>query len=187
MDDKEIIVLFNRRDERAIAETSRKYSFRLRSLACRIVEDEETAKECENDTYLEAWKNIPPHDPSEYYFAYLARITRHLAIDVCRRLRAKKRSCNIVTLSEELQQCLSTKGDELEETIIADELAGVISEFLRSLPKQQRQIFVRRYWYMNSIEELSKMFACSESKIKSILFRVRGRLKLHLEKAGYRI
>lgn len=185
MDDRAIVHLYQNRDEKAIEASSEKYGRGLLAISNRILLELETAKECENDTYLEAWNLIPPHDPSSYLFAFFARIIRHISLDVYRKNHAQKRNANLMELTEEMEQCLSGGSANLEDTMIVQELGRAISEFLRKLPKDQRQIFVRRYWYMNSVEELCQIFGFSESKVKSMLFRIRGKLKLYLEKEGY--
>ena len=111
MDDNRIVDLFLKRDEEAIAQTSKKYGKRLRSLAYKIVNDHETAEECENDTYMEAWNSIPPHDPGNYLYAFLARITRHISLNCCRNRDRLKRSAFICELSEELEQCIPASND----------------------------------------------------------------------------
>ena len=92
LEDNRIVELYLIRDETAISQTAEKYGSRLRNLAYGIVEDPHTAEECENDTYMEAWESIPPHEPKNYFFAFLARITRHIALDFCKqRSRLKRR------------------------------------------------------------------------------------------------
>ena len=111
MDDQSIVELYLQRDERAIRETAEKYGNRLRGLACGIVEDAQTAEECENDTYLEAWNSIPPHEPRDYLYAFLARITRHIALNCCRDRNRLKRRALICELSTELEQCIPDPDD----------------------------------------------------------------------------
>ena len=111
MDDERIVELYLSRDESAIKETSEKYGPRLRSLAYGIVNDAQTAEECENDTYLEAWNSIPPHDPKSYLYAFLARITRHISLNRCRDGSRLKRSAVICELSAEMEECLPAPDD----------------------------------------------------------------------------
>lgn len=105
LDDNRIVELYLLRDETAIKQTTEKYGSRLRSLACGIVNDQQTAEECENDTYMEAWNTIPPHEPRSYLYAFLARITRHISLNCCRDRNRLKRSAFICELSAELEQC----------------------------------------------------------------------------------
>ena len=104
--DGDIIDLYLKREPDAIRYTSEKYGARLLALSNRLLQDMETAKECENDTYLQAWERIPPNEPREYFFAFLAKIIRHLSLDVCRKKNRQKRNAVIVELSGELEQCI---------------------------------------------------------------------------------
>lgn len=106
MDDRGIVALYLRRDETAIWQTAEKYGHRLRALAYGIVNDLQTAEECENDTYMEAWNTIPPYEPSDYFYAFLARITRHISLNRCRDRDRLKRSAFISELSAEMEQCI---------------------------------------------------------------------------------
>ena len=186
MDDNRIVELFLMRDEKAIEETAQKYGKRLRSLSRGIVGDALTAEECENDTYLEAWNSIPPHEPRDYLYAFLARIIRHISLNCCRDRSRLKRNALICELSVEMEQCLPAPDDcacRLDDIVLAD----VLNRFLSTLDEQKRNIFVRRYWYLDSITAISKRFALSESKIKTALFRCRRQLKEYLEKEGYTV
>ena len=106
MDDRSIVALYLRRDETAIRQTAEKYGSRLRTLAYGIVNDLQTAEECENDTYMEAWRTIPPHEPGDHFYAFLARITRHISLNCCRDRSRLKRSAFICELSAEMEQCI---------------------------------------------------------------------------------
>lgn len=184
LDDNRIVELYLRRDEAAIRQTSEKYGTRLRALAHGIVNDQETAEECENDTYLEAWTTIPPHEPRSYLYAFLARITRYVSLNFCRDRSRLKRSAYICELSAEMEQCIPAPDDvecRIDDMVLSEALNG----FLRALDKERRNIFIRRYWYLDSIADISKRFALSESKVKTTLFRCRNRLREHLEKEGY--
>ncbi|MBE6628376.1 MAG: RNA polymerase sigma factor [Ruminococcaceae bacterium] len=184
MDDQSIVELYLQRDERAIRETSEKYGSRLRSLAYGIVEDAQTAEECENDTYLEAWNSIPPHEPRDYLYAFLARITRHIALNRCRDRDRLKRRALICELSAELEQCIPAPDDEgcrIDDMA----LSQAINSFLGTLDEEKRNVFIRRYWYLDSVAAISRRFGLSQSKVKTTLFRCRNRLREHLEKEGY--
>lgn len=186
MEDAQIVELYLTRQESAIQETADKFGRRLRELSYRIVENQETAQECENDTYLEAWNSIPPHAPKDYLFAFLARITRHISLDCCRKRSRIKRSACVVELSQELENCIPVPSDT-ECQIDGIILGQVISTYLRRLPEEQRNIFLRRYWYMDSIAAISIRFGASESKVKTILFRCRNGLRDYLIKEGYNL
>ena len=184
LEDVRIIDLFFERDETAIRYVSEKYGNRLRSLSHNIVKDMQTAEECENDTYVEAWNSIPPHSPKEYLYAFLARITRHVSLNCCRERSRLKRSAYICELSSEMEQCIPSPDDcecRIDDLVFAD----VINKFLASQNTEKRNIFLRRYWYLDSIADISKRFGCSEWKVKTMLFRIRNQLRKHLEKEGY--
>lgn len=184
MDDFKIVELFFAREEAAIRYTSEKYGGRLRALSHGIVGDMQTAEECENDTYTEAWNSIPPHDPKEYLYAFLARITRHISLNCCRDRRRLKRSACICRLSAELEQCIPAP-DDLQCRIDDMALSEAINGFLSALDREKRNIFVRRYWYMDPVSDISARFAISESKVKTTLFRCRRQLRKYLEEGGY--
>ena len=184
MDDNGIVELYLLRDETAIRQSAEKYGKRLRSLAYGIAGDRQTAEECENDTYMEAWNTIPPHEPRSYLYAFLARITRHISLNFCRDRNRLKRSAFICELSAEMEQCIPAPDDALCRM---DDMAlrEAINGFLGTLDEEKRNIFVRRYWYLDTVADISKRFALSESKVKTTLFRCRNRLREHLEKEGY--
>lgn len=184
MDDRQIVTLFFGRDESAISCTAKKYGSRLRSLAYGIVQDLQTAQECENDTYLAAWNSIPPHNPGDYLYAFLARITRHAALNCCRNRDRLKRGAFVCELSTEMEQCIPAP-DDLECRLNEQELQRAINGFLSRLRTQQRNIFLRRYWYLDSVADISKRYRISESKVKTTLFRLRNQLRTYLEKEGY--
>ncbi|QRN85708.1 RNA polymerase sigma factor [Clostridia bacterium] len=184
MDDRKIVELFFERDETAIKHTTVKYGRRLRSLSRGIVKDLQTAEECENNTYLETWNSIPPNEPKEYLYAFLARIIRHISLNCCRDRKRLKRSAYICELSVEMEQCIPAP-DDCECRIDEIELKQAINSFLVGLGAEKRNIFLRRYWYLDSIADISKRFDLSESKVKTTLFRSRNKLREHLVKEGY--
>lgn len=186
MEDRTIVALFWQRDEEALRQTAEKYGARLRALAYGIVGDRQTAEECENDTYLEAWQAIPPHRPEDYFYAFLACITRRNALNRCRERQALKRGGHVLELSAELEQCLPASDDT---ACCVDELAlrQALNDFLATLSREKRCIFLRRYWYMDSVAEISQRFALSESKVKTTLLRCRRQLRAYLEKEGFNL
>ena len=186
MDDNRIVELYLLRDETAIRQTTEKYGSRLRSLAYGIVNDRQTAEECENDTYMEAWDTIPPHEPKSYLYAFLARITRHISLNCCRDRSRLKRSACICELSVELEHCISAP-DDVECRIDDMALSEILNGFLGELDAEKRNIFIRRYGYLDSISDISERFAITESKVKTTLCRCRSRLREHLEKGGYNL
>ena len=186
MDDSRIVDLYLSRDESAISRTAQKYGVKLRRIANRILNNMESAEECENDTYLETWNCIPPHDPRDYFFAFLGKIARHLAIDECRKKSSQKRYALFCELTHEMEECLPGNNNA-EENADLEALEQAINAFLRACSEEQRNIFVRRYWYFDSIPEISQRYGHSQSKVKTTLFRLREGLKRHLEKEGYTI
>ncbi|MBQ6066053.1 MAG: RNA polymerase sigma factor [Clostridia bacterium] len=184
MEDTMIVDLFLARDEAAIRHTAEKYGGRLRGLAQAVLNDRALAEECENDTYLEAWNRIPPHEPRTYLFAFLGRIARHIAIDRCRKQNAEKRSAAVCELTAELAECLPS-GDNVESEWNARALAQAINDFLSRCPSARRDVFVRRYWYFDSVEQISRRYGFSQSKVKTTLFRMRNELKEELRREGF--
>ena len=184
MEDDKIVSLYLDRDESAIRFSSEKYGSRLRALSLGITSDLQTSEECENDTYLQAWNLIPPNEPRTFLYAFLARITRHISIDRCRERASLKRDGHIVELSEEMEMCLPAP-DDVESRIAEEELGRAISNYLHTVPQEKRVIFMRRYFYLDSVAEISKRCAVTESKVKSSLFRTRNDLREYLIKEGY--
>ncbi len=183
VDDESIVELYLKRDENALTATSEKYGRRLTSLAKHITEDDFTADECVNDTYMETWNSIPPNEPRSYFYPFLARITRHISLNRCEKEHAKKRSGKLVDLGEELDLCVA--GPDNTESVVDDiVLKASLNKFLSSLDEEKRNIFLRRYWFTDDIETLSKRFGYSESKIKSMLMRLRNKLREQLHEDG---
>ena len=184
MDDTTIVELYLCRDETAIKETAEKYGARLRSLAYGMVGDRQCAEEVENDTYMESWNSIPPHEPRDYLYAFLARITRHLSLNRCRERSALKRSAHVCELSLELEECIPAP-DDTECRIDGIVLGEAINAFLGTQNEGYRNYFIRRYWFLDSVSDIAKRYGVSESKVKTALFRCRAGLREYLEKEGY--
>lgn len=184
MDDEKIVELYLSRNETAIAVTSEKYGSRLRTIALHITGDQQFSEECENETYFEAWNSIPPHTPKEYLYAFLARITRHIALNCCRNSKRLKRNAMIIELSTEMEQCIPAL-DDTEHQIDNIAIRNVINNFLGTLSEEKRNVFLRRYWYFASVTEISDRFGISQSKVKTMLFRMRTQLRKCLEKEDY--
>ena len=182
-DDRTLVDLYLARDEAAIDGTAQKYGQALNTLAERITENAEDAEECVNDTYLDAWNSIPPHRPYDYLFAFLARITRHLSLDRVKYHNRRRRAATVVELSEELEACIPSP-DDTPATWTDDRFSIVLNVFLANEKPLARRIFLRRYWYMESVKAIAARFGIGESRVKSSLFRSRERLRAHLEKEG---
>ncbi|MBE6669603.1 MAG: RNA polymerase sigma factor [Ruminococcaceae bacterium] len=185
MEDSDIIDLYFLRDEKAIKETDEKYGKRLLSFSTAITEDLRDAEECVNDTYLKTWNSIPPTRPDNF-FAFLLKIIRNLSLDVCDRKNAQKRNAVLVELSDEMSETVPSYTMPDEE-IRAEELGRSIDSFLRAQKEGVRIIFVKRYFYTESVAKIASESSLSEANVKSILFRTRKKLKKHLEKEGYDI
>lgn len=184
LEDEEIVALFFKRDESAIARVADKYGARLLAIATGITQNAETAEECVNDAYMQAWEHIPPNEPANYLYAFLARMVRHIAIDRCRQKDSLKRSAFIVELSDEMEECLPSAGG-VEEALDAQILGETIQRFLLRQPEEKRVLFLRRYFYMESVTDISRRMQISESKVKTSLLRIRRELKGYLTKEGY--
>lgn len=184
MNDNEIVELYLSRNEDAIDQTAQKYGSRLRNIANRLLNDRETAKECENDAYLETWELIPPNEPRNYLFAFVGRIVRHIALNVCKKNSRQKRYAMYCELTQEMQECIPAKND-IEAEVEEKYLSSLIDEFLETCTEEQQNVFVRRYWYFDSISQIAKTYGFSQSKVKTMLFRMRSDLKKRLEEGGY--
>lgn len=183
MDDKEIVELYWQRNESAIGETAARYGRFCHSIAFNILGNNEDAEESVNDTYLDAWNSIPPHRPS-VLSTFLGKITRRVSIDRWRKRSAQKRGGGQIALAlDELEECISG-GKSVEQAVEAKLLSDVVNSFVKSLPDTERGVFLCRYWYMDSIESIAKEFGFSQSKVKSMLYRTREKLRARLIKEG---
>ncbi|MBQ3559041.1 MAG: RNA polymerase sigma factor [Agathobacter sp.] len=183
MDDKQIIELYHERSEDAISETANKYGKYCYSIAYHVLYNVEDSEECVNDTYLRTWEAIPPQYPNNLS-AFLGKITRNLALNRYKYYVREKRGNGQTTLVlDELQECVPTTSST-EQAVEEKLLVEVLNRFLYNLPKEKRILFLRRYWYMHSIQEIAEDFGYSESKVKMILLRIRNKLKQVLEKEG---
>lgn len=188
MDDTQIIELFWNRDELALKEVGKKYTNFCFSIAWKILQNNEDSEECVNDTWLAAWKYIPPKKPS-VLSCFLGKITRGFAIDNLRKKYAMKRvdlhmSNTIIDETKDLNRQLSYS---LDEQLSEKELLQLINTFLKTLKETDRDIFIRRYWHLDSIADISKRHGKSKASIKSNLFRTRKKLKQILQEEGYTI
>lgn len=180
-EDQKIIDLYWNRSENAITETAVKYGRYCTSIAYGILKSREDAQECVSDAYLMAWNAIPPHRPADLG-TYLGKITRNLSIDRLRTRNRDKRGGGEMPLAlEELEEVV-VGSDSPENEAIRKELAASMNRFLRKLTVQERYVFVRRYWYLDSMADIAKNTGFSGSKVASMLFRLRGRLKKQLIK-----
>ena len=181
MEDSQIIALYWARDEEAIRQTESAYGTRPLALADRILRCPEDAQESVSDTYMTAWNTIPPQRPG-YLFAYLAKICRNFAFGILDWRNAAKRSADVVYLSRELEQCIPDSRQD--QAIEGAEIGRVLNAFLGELERESRLIFLRRYWYADSVAEIAARYGISESKVKTRLYRTRQKLHTYLEKEG---
>lgn len=183
MEDAQIIDLFFTRSEQAIRETDRKYGDLCYKISWSILDNREDAEECVSDTYLSAWKSIPPTRPNQLG-AFLAKITRHISLDRWRRSNADKRGRGETSLAlEELEECIAGR-ETPEGTLRKKELLAAINRFLGELPQRERILFVSRYWYLRPVKEISEDTGLSISNVKTRLYRTRNKLRFFLEKEG---
>ena len=183
MEDNRIVDLYWARSESAITETASKYGKYCYAIAFNILCDQEDADESVNDTYLGAWNAMPPQRPS-ILSSFLGRITRNLSFDRCRRQNAEKRGGGSLPLAlDELSECVPAPG-RVEQALEARELAEAIDRFLRTLPERECSIFLRRYWYVDSVQDIAARYALRENTAKSILFRTREKLRRYLAGEG---
>jgi RNA polymerase sigma-70 factor (ECF subfamily) len=184
MDDDTIVSLYWKRDESAISATEKKYGRYLLKIAYNILNDREDSKESVNDTYLKAWNSMPPHKPI-VLSTYLGKITRQVSIDIFRTKNRDKRRLNRYSVSlSELYECIPS-GDKTDENVNLQLLSDAINDYLHDISAEARTVFVCRYYYFDSVKDISSHCGMSESKVKSLLYRARIGLKEYLKKEGF--
>lgn len=181
MEDFKIVDLYWERSERAISETRSKYEKMLSGISFSLLNSREDAEECVSDTYLSAWNKMPTDRPI-YLGAYLSKIIRALSIDRFRSRHIKRRG-GFEELCDELDECIPDN-TSIEAQYYNGQLAKAINRFLEGLPEEKRVIFVRRYFYSDSVEQIADRIGSSSSKVKTSLFRMREELRQILEKEG---
>ena len=176
MDDKSIVDLYWQRSENAILETQTKYGGYCYSIAYNVLASNEDAEESVNDTYLAAWNQLPPHRPS-VLATFLGRITRNISISKWRTRSAHKRSGGEIVLAlEELGDCVAGR-QNIESAYIRKEAVAAFNCFLDTLSPVERNVFLRRYWFLDSIADIAKSFGFTQGKVKSMLHRIRTKLR----------
>jgi RNA polymerase sigma-70 factor (ECF subfamily) len=184
MDDKSIVALYFSRDEEAITQTDKKYGRYCYSIAYNILTNKEDAEESVSDTYMTAWKAIPPRCPS-VLSTFLGKITRYISIDRWRERSAAKRGGGEVPLAlDELNDCVAGM-QNVEMDYERKEIIKAYIKFLDALPIAERRVFLCRYWYVESIETIADKFGFSQSKVKTMLHRTRTKLRKQLAKEGF--
>lgn len=184
MNDNEILDLYWSREEDAIRQTQQRYGEKLFALALHILDNREDAQECVNDTYLKVWNAIPPQRPT-FFFAYLSKICRNQAFGKLDWNNAAKRKAEIVELTEQMQQCIPDTRAEI--SLEGEQLGTVLNGFLESIPQESRIIFMRRYYFFDSIEEIAERYGITQSKVKTRLYRTRAKLYDYLLQEGIAI
>lgn len=183
MNDDHIVELYFARSEEAIAQTSAVYGAYLMSISKRIVGDSKDAEECVNDTYYEAWNTIPPHRPA-LLSTFLGKLTRRISINRYKKNHAQKRGGSELPLVlDELGDCVT--GEDMDSILDQKDLAALIDRFLSVLSRTERLVFVRRYWYTEPVAAIAAVLGWSESRVTSMLFRTRKKLRAMLEKEGF--
>lgn len=181
MEDGAILDLFFLRSEEALKETDLKYGKKLNGVSYRITRDWSEAEECVNDTYLAAWNCIPPKRPT-YFSAFLCKIVRNISFDLVDKKTAQKRNAVVVSLDEELSEILP---DPKIESAEENALARAIGKFLKKTDKTSRILFIRRYFYADSMTELSYLAEMSVNAVTVKLSRIRKKLRAFLRREGF--
>jgi len=184
LNDLEIIELYFERDEKAIKETDVKYGRLCHSIANNILNNEQDAEECVNDTYIGVWNAIPPARPNNF-MSFVCKITRNLSLKRIETMTRQKRSATMVISLDELAEILP---DENISSDVSDgDIAKAISDFLRNENVDVRNVFMRKYYFFDSVVDIAERFGFTESKVKSMLFHTRKKLKEYLIKEGIEI
>ena len=185
MEDSQIIDLFFEHSEQAVAELDNKYGAAVRRTAANILRDRLDVEECANDTWLGVWNSIPPHRPNPL-LSFVCRIARNLAVSRLRRDTAQKRNSGFDLVLDELADFIPSDMD-LEQEAEARELQETVNRFLGGLPYDDRFLFVRRYWYADSVRDIAEMMHTGENRLSVRLFRLREKLWKTLKKEGWNI
>lgn len=184
MEDSRILELYWQRDEQAILQTKQRYGGYCFRIAASVLENQWDAEEVVADTWVRAWNSIPPNRPV-HFKQYLAKITRNLAINIRLAQNAQKRKGDQVALAlEELEECIPSH-ETAEGHLEAAELKKAISGFLRTQPAREQGIFLRRYFYLESTQQIAGCYGIKEANVLQILSRTRRKLKAYLQKEGY--
>jgi len=183
LSDRELLALYEKRDESAIAQTQSKYGAYCLTIALNILGNREDADECVNDSLLNAWEAIPPEHP-QIFSAFLGRIVRNIALNRHKAQAAQKRGGGEASLLlSELEDCVPSVNN-VAQAVEAGELMCLIKECLDTLKPHDKAFFIRRYWHCASVPEMVRFFDASEGKITMSLSRTRGKIKTYLEKRG---
>lgn len=184
MNDLEIIELYFQRNEKAIIETDAKYGRLCHSIANNILNNEQDSEECVNDTYNSVWNAIPPTRPNSF-MSFVCRITRNLSLKRLEAMSRKKRSVATVVSLDELAEVLPD--ESIASSVTDGDITKAISDFLRNENEDVRNVFMRKYYFFDSVSDIAQRFRYTESRVKSMLFHTRNKLKKYLIKEGIEI
>ena len=185
MEDQKIIDLYTNREERAIYETDKKYGRLCTSISMGILNDMRDSEECVSDTWFALWNQIPPKKPNPFK-AYICRIIKNLSLKCYEYHHAKKRNSQYDLSLEELEECIS-KEQNIESQIELRELKWIIAKFIEDLPKEKRILFLRRYWFLQSVSEMARDYEVTSKNMSVKLLRIRKDLKEYLKEEGFEI
>ena len=180
-EDEQIIDMYWAREQEAITETADKYGKYCGTIAWNILYNSEDCEECLNDTWHALWNAIPPQKP-ENLCAYAAKITRNLAMKRLSYQNTQKRKALTISF-EELNQCISSN-ETPQQLLEHKELVALLEAFLRELDQESRDLFLRRYWFFDSVAQIADTFGYSQTKVTTRLYRLRKKLKAYLAKEG---
>ena len=183
LEDSKIISLFFERSEQAIEELNNKYGSAVKKTAANILHDRQDVEECVNDTYLGCWNSIPPHRPDPL-ISFVCKIARNLAVSRLRSNTAVRRNAEFDLVLDELEDFIPSDTD-VEEDYTAKELSAAINRFLLELAYDERFMFVRRYWYADSVKDIATAMHSRENRVSVRLFRLREKLRNKLKKEGF--
>lgn len=184
MEDSKIIEFYFDRDEKAISESEKKYGGYCKSIAFNILRNKEDLEECVSDTWLKTWNSVPPTHPKSLK-AFFAKLTRNGAFNIWEKESAKKRGSGELTMVlDELAECIPDS-KTVEDEIDLREITSLINSFLYGIPERERNIFIRRYFFTESVKEIAKRYMMKPGAVSTALFRTREKLRTALEKEGY--
>ena len=182
MDDQSIVELYLQRDENAIKESRNKYEAYCYRIAMNILSVAEDVEECINDTWISVWNRIPPVIPKSLK-AFLGKLVRDISLSRYRAVHAKKRYNGIELILDELAECIPSEQD-IQKSLEQKELSETVNGWLDSLPQEDRVLFVKRYYYGETVKQLSEMQSCTENQMAQKMMKLRNKLKAHLLSGG---
>lgn len=182
MDDQSIVELYLQRDENAIKESRNKYEAYCYRIAINILSVAEDVEECINDTWISVWNRIPPVIPKSLK-AFLGKLVRDISLSRYRAVHAKKRYNGMELILDELAECIPS-GQDIQKSLEQKELSETVNGWLDSLPQEDRVLFVKRYYYGETVKQLSEMQSCTENQMAQKMMKLRNKLKAHLLSGG---